>query len=123
MGKCEWCGKKADVLTKVSSLGTAYKICNLCQAAHESDICISCGETIIGDGSIKGRCYACSQADYEERQREAEKIANEVADYSDIYSTGIEMTEEDYERWVTFGQGNFTPEYKKRCRQDRKSVV
>lgn len=119
MKKCEWCGRVSANLHCVLSLGTQYNICDKCNEANNEEICITCGEPIIGQGSIKGKCYGCSQAEYEEKQRKAEEVANGVdSELMDFYSNGVEFTEEDYEKWVTFGQGNFSPEYRKRCRQN-----
>lgn len=98
------------------SLGTKYNICNTCNKAFEDEVCIVCGQPIIGQLSIKGKCQACSQEEYEEKQRKIEEAANGIDDGSELYYSGVEFTEEDYERWVTFGQGNFTPE---RIRQNK----
>lgn len=118
MKKCEWCGRNSENTHNVMSLGTEYKVCDKCIEASKNEVCIKCGETLTG-GSIKGKCYGCSQEEYEATQRKAEEMANGVdIDLVDFYSNGVEFTEEDYERWVTFGQGNFSPDYMKKCRQN-----
>lgn len=119
MARCDWCDRETDKLYPVTSLGTDYNICESCKKAHDNEVCIKCGETIIGQGSIKGKCYSCFQSEYEEKQRREEELASGVSsELLEYYSSGVEFTEEDYEQWVTFGQGNFTPEYLKRCRQN-----
>lgn len=119
MKKCDWCGRVSQTLYPVMSLGTDYNICDKCKKANDEEICIECGEPIIGQGSIKGKCYGCSQAEYEEKQRKAEEIANGVdGELLSFYTSDVEFTEADYERWVTFGQGNFSPAYMRKCRQN-----
>ena len=112
MARCDWCKKSAENMHTVVSLGTTYKVCDKCKSAHDNEVCIECGQPIMGQMSIKGKCQACAQEEYEEKQRKAEEMANGInsEEYMYIYTSGVEFTEEDYERWVTFGQGNFTPE-------------
>lgn len=118
MKRCEWCERPTTDLNSVTSLGTMYKVCNKCKEAHESETCIKCGESVIGAGSIKGKCYACSQEEYEEKQRRADEVAAGVdMDLMDFYTSDVEFTEEDYERWVTFSQVEITPEERRRRRQ------
>lgn len=118
MKRCEWCGKQSQEVFKVQSLGTEYSVCKSCRTAHQDETCIICGESTSA-GSIKGRCYGCSQADYEERQRKAEEVANGVdMDLFEFYSNGVEFTEQDYNEWVTFSQGDITPEKRKRTRRN-----
>lgn len=119
MSTCQWCGKEINKTFKVSSLGNQYEVCSKCYQANQDEICIRCGEPITGHGSINGLCYGCSQKDYEEKQRREEELSSGVAlELLEAYSTGIELTEDDYNWWVTFGQGNFTPQYLKQCRQN-----
>lgn len=119
MGKCAWCGKMATELEKVMSLGNSYNICAKCKEAFDNEECIKCGEQVTGSNSIKGMCYGCSQDEYDEQQRKIEEMANGVAsEQIDTYLTEFEFTEADYERWVTFGQGNFSPAYRKKCRHN-----
>ncbi len=119
MNKCDWCGKETEKTYKVSSLGNDYQVCSNCKQANDNEVCIKCGEPITGHGSINGLCYGCSQAKYEEEQRREEEVASGVAlELLEAYSNGVEFTEEDYNQWVTFGQGNFTPQYLKQCRQN-----
>lgn len=119
MAICEWCGKNSASTHPVMSLGNRYSICDDCYKAHKDEMCIKCGSPIYGQGSIKGKCQACVQEEYEEEQRKEEEEANGVAaELLEIYSSGVEFTEEDFEQWLTFGQGNFTPERSRACRQD-----
>lgn len=118
MSKCEWCGKETDKTMTVTSLGNSYNVCKTCYEANENETCIKCGNPIIGH-SICGLCYGCSQAAYEDKRRHEEELASGVAyELLESYSNGVEFTEDDYNAWVTFGQGNFTPQYLKQCRQN-----
>ena len=118
MKKCEWCGKPSVKLNQAMSLGTMYSVCDKCFKAHTDEVCIICGDPVVGT-SVKGKCLSCSQEEYEEKQRKAEEMAIGVdSSLLEIYATGVEFTEADYERWVTFGQGNFTPEYARQCKRN-----
>lgn len=126
MTKCEWCNSETEKLFKVSSLGTEYNVCKSCYDASEAEICIKCKGPITGHGSIKGLCYGCSQAEYEDKQRKEEELASGVAlELLEAYSNGVEITEEDYNHWMTFSQGTFSPAYLKECRQNwlRKKLI
>lgn len=126
MEYCDWCQVQTDKLHKVESLGNTYHVCNRCYAASINEVCILCGEPVVGQMCIKGMCYACSQLEYAERQRKEEELANGVAqELLEAYSNGVEFTEEDFQHWMTFGQGNFTPEKLKQSRLNwlRKKLI
>lgn len=119
MAKCEWCGADTNKTYKVLSLGNAYNVCSKCKTAHDDETCIKCNGPIIGQGSLMGMCYSCAQEIYHEKQLKNEEAANGVAlELLEAFDNGVEFTEKDYEEWVTFGQGDVTPAYVKRCRQN-----
>lgn len=119
MANCEWCGREVSKPHIVMTLGNKYKVCDICNEAHEDETCIKCNGPIIGQGSLMGLCHSCAQEIYHEQQLKKEEEANGVAlDLLEAFDNGVEFTEKDYEEWVTFGQGDITPAYVKRCRQN-----
>lgn len=119
MTNCDWCGAQTSKAHKVMSLGNSYNVCDKCFEAHENEVCIKCGGPIIGQGSLMGLCHGCAQEIYHKQQLKNEEAANGVAlELLEAFDNGVEFTEKDYEEWVTFGQGDVTPAYVKRCRQN-----
>lgn len=120
MKRCDWCNNIVDELLDVSSLGREYQICSSCSEKYSNNICIKCGSklgVVEAEADLMGMCPGCYQEHHAQRMRKANEVACGVdAEVLAIYTSGIEFTEQDYERWVIFGQGNFTPEYRRKCR-------
>lgn len=119
MKMCEWCGLELDNVNTYEVLGTKYTICDKCVQASDNDVCITCGEPLYGQMAIKGECCGCQQI----RAAKAEKKRSEIMNGLDIdalseLTSSVTFTEEDYDKWVTFGQGNFTPELRRKHRKD-----
>ena len=117
MKKCDWCGRLVTNPKQVESLGEMYRVCDTCFDANANDTCIKCGKALGWESGRKGLCADCFEEQYEESQRKNEEMLAgiDIETYS-IYTSEIEFTEEDYERWVTCGQGNFTPDNMKKYR-------
>lgn len=98
-------------------MGNTYQICKACEKIYKEGICRVCGQP-LGFNAIEGKCLLCTQTDYAEDRRKQEEVNNGVDLESHmIYSSSSEFTDEDYEKWMTFGQGNFTVERRLRLRK------
>ena len=110
MGACQWCGKESKNLKEYSTLGNLNHICEDCFKVASSGVCRVCGGP-LGSGSFEGKCLVCTQLEYSERKRIQEEQSYGVdAESIGQYGSTSEFTEEDYNHWMTFGQGNFTPQ-------------
>ena len=117
MKKCDWCGRITVNTKEVESLGEIYNVCSKCFLENQENICINCGEPIGYEAGIKGMCSNCFDAQYEEKQRKKEEmVAGVDLETYEIYASCVEFTEEDYEKWVTFGQTKLSPEVMKKFR-------
>lgn len=117
--KCDWCKKEVEEITVYEVLGVDYEICGKCLKAKEEDLCITCLEPLYGQMTMNGECSGCQQI----REAKSEKRRGEImnglgVDVLAELTHSVVFTEEDYERWVTFGQGNFTPEKRKQYRRN-----
>lgn len=118
MEYCDWCKKSSKSLVKVSSLGNDYKVCPECHTAFSNGVCRVCGET-LGLNSLEGCCILCAQRDFYEVKKKQEEVSNGLdPEIQKLYSSSSIIDENDFNRWMTFGQGNFTPESQKRNRQN-----
>jgi len=116
-GKCQWCDEVCE-LYRFDVMGVEYQICNKCRKAIENDKCIKCGQSLSGEVTINGMCSGCQQI----KSAKIERGRSEVMDGLGVeilaeLTHSIVFTEKDYERWLTFSQGNFTPEVRKRNRR------
>ena len=119
MPNCDWCKKEVDKLTKFEVLDMEYDICPKCVEASENDTCINCDEPLYGELAINGECSGCQQI----RGAKAEKRRSEIMNGLGVdtlaeLTHSVIFTEEDYEKWVVFGQGSFSPEKKKQYRRE-----
>lgn len=117
--KCDWCEETSDTIVEYEYFGNVHNICNKCKGFIESDICRTCKESLYGGMAIKGECDNCQQIrEVKEEKRRTEVLNGLGVDMFSELNSCVTFTEEDYEKWVTFGQGNFTVEYKNRCRRE-----
>ena len=127
MSRCDWCKAESEKLYSISQLGNTYNICGKCKTASDNGVCIKCGNPVGVEGAAtEGKCQSCAISEYEEEQRKQEELDAGVAqELLDLYSSGVEFTEKDYEEWLTFGQGTFSPAYMRECRINwlRKKLV
>jgi hypothetical protein len=116
MATCDWCNKDTDQLFNCSELGNKFKICKDCYVSYKNGkgVCRVCGSPLNGK-SIHGRCLICAQLNITEENRERDEESCGAV-LPPEYSNGSTMTEEDFNDWVTFGQGNFTPKLRRELR-------
>lgn len=120
MGKaCEWCEKEGKLREfEVDELGVSYNICEKCIKANENGMCVTCGEPLYGELPLMGECGGCQQI----RSAKLETKRSEVMSGLGLsvlreLMGSVVFTEDDYERWVTFGQSDLTPEVRRRNRK------
>lgn len=105
MAKCEWCNKNVNSLNVITdSFGEVQNVCDSCKESHSANECIVCGS--VTDMILKGRCMNCYQAILHTKAKKKEEALNGVMgtdEYSASISSELELTEEDYERWLTMG--------------------
>lgn len=120
-GRCNWCKKESDKLEQRDTVGKIVYVCKECIAAEEADVCITCGNDLYGTYALNGECAECNQI----REAESEKLRSEVmnglgVDVLSKLTHSVVFTEEDYEKWVTFGQVSLSPE---RIRDNRRAWI
>lgn len=119
MPKCDWCKNEASKLTKYEVLNTEYSICDNCVAVSENDECINCEEPLNGEIAINGECSGCQQISSARVEKRRSEVMNGLGvDILAELTHSVIFTEADYEKWVTFSQGNFTPETRKAHRRE-----
>lgn len=109
MGACAWCHKSTNKMVRCSSLGNEYEVCMVCAQAFKKKVCRICG-TPVGDTAIEGCCIMCAQKDYYEHKKVTPETEQAVG-------SGEPMTEDSFKRWMTFSQGNFTPQKHRESRR------
>lgn len=128
MKTCDWCGESTPETYQTNSLGNTYHLCKKCKIRYTKGVCRVCNGP-IGNNAINGICLLCFQTgNTEEDKVKEEKSAGVDFESTHEYSTESEFTEEDFNDWMTFGQGNFSPQkrtenrrkwlYKKLCGKD-----
>ena len=115
MSYCDWCHDEVDDALLVKQ--GEDMVCKKCIDLMEKSICRCCGETYIS--GVEGLCLACAQVESARKAKRRSEILMGV-DWELIKDcvSDTEFTEEDYERWVTFGQGNFSPEIRRKNRRE-----
>lgn len=118
VGKCDWCRNESDNLKDYKLIGQVSRICPKCMEAADNDTCRTCGVGLDGDVAINGECNGCIQIRAAKAEKHRSEIMNGLGvDVLAELTHSVVFTEEDYERWVTFSQGNFTPEVRKANRR------
>lgn len=116
MGYCSWCHKETDRLTSDNVGGELVMICRDCHEKVSKSICRKCGDVYVT--GIEGMCLSCAQIENAKKaKKRSEILAGVDWDLISDCISDTEFTEEDYERWTTFGQGNFTPEIRRENRR------
>lgn len=117
MKYCDWCKKRCNETTQVSSVGNLYNICPSCNEKLQQGICRICGQP-LGFNSIEGKCLTCTQLDYTESKRKQEEMCLGIdPDVQRMFSSPLEFTDEDYERWMTHGLSEVDPEARRSFRR------
>lgn len=109
MGKCDWCGHESDNLIKhMDAIGDAYNICEECnKKVVLGCACRKCGN--VGDPSmmVNGLCVSCVQVEMVNKSKKQEDARRGLGldVIHEIYERQggeVELTDEDYEQWMTF---------------------
>lgn len=118
MPKCGWCKKDAKELFPYGDEGVLYELCKQCSVAVENYVCVTCGDNLDGV-VLNGECSGCQQIRVAKAEKKRSEILNGLGiDILAELTHSVVFTEADYEKWVTFSQGNFTPEKKKMNRRN-----
>ena len=102
MSKCEWCGKEQGILNQYTdAIGETHSICKDCLSKVNDCICRKCGTPTDSEMMINGLCTNCVQADMMEKSKKREEISMGLLDIDGECSADTEMSEADYDTWVT----------------------
>lgn len=118
MGKrsCDWCKINADTIVDRDYNGTLVHICTRCDTAYSNDICIKCGE--ISDPLINGKCIGCTSIDAAKIEKKKQEAINGLGvDVLSELTESVTFTEDDYEKWLTFGKEKYSIAYRQRRRR------
>ena len=108
---CDWCRNDSAVLKTYEVFGIEYNICEKCLEAHEKGVCIECGEPLDDDVALNGKCSGCQQISEARTEKKRYEESNGLGSNAlDDLTNSEKMTEDDFNSWLTFGQGNFSPE-------------
>ena len=116
MKKCEWCNKEVQYVAKCNNLGVSYNICRMCADILMKKMCRVCGGP-LGKHSIKGVCLPCTQLGYTEANKHAEEASKGVDSITTkMFASDSNFTEDDFNSWMTFGTGYYSPEKRRQTR-------
>lgn len=119
MNSCDWCERQVSELnTYTDAIGDTHNICSKCYEHVKNCTCRKCNNVTDPNMLIDGLCTTCVQVKMAEKSRRQEEIRMGVdRELLSTLNRDITFTKQDYERWLTFGQGNFTPEQLKNSRE------
>lgn len=105
---CEWCKQEVNRTLLIDNLGNRYTVCLKCFNTYKSKICRKCGGP-LGRHSIKGICLGCKQLNEADETKQRDEIQSgvELKQLQRLTNGTTTFTEDDYNNWVTMGQGNF----------------
>jgi len=111
MKTCQWCGKITDDLKEYTdALDNTYQVCAECFQGTEDCICRKCGSTVDPSFMINGLCTNCIQADMKLKSKRQEEARMGIdTDLTNVLSSDLELTDKDYEKWMTMGKA-FSPD-------------
>jgi hypothetical protein len=121
MAKCAWCGKNFEELEEyIDAIGQHYSICKDCKKSVDEFECRKCGRPTDPGMMVNGLCMTCVQADLKEKSKRREEVMMGVdMDAINELSSGVTLTNDDYDRWMTMGKA-FTPNDMKNSRELRR---
>ena len=106
VSRCKWCGKITNELTLYrDAIGEEHNICSSCLENAENNKCRKCG--VITDSLLilDGLCTTCVQVKINEQSRRKEEARMGVdRELTDSIISELELTDEDYEQWLTMGK-------------------
>ena len=111
MARCEWCGKateEREIYT--DAIGENHSICASCKETVDDCTCRKCGSTVDPHLMINGLCTNCIQLELKNKSKKREEVQMGVdSDVISDLTSEIEFTDEEYEKWLTWGHA-FSPE-------------
>jgi hypothetical protein len=113
MAKCEWCGRTVKSLNMITDnfTNTTCNICDSCNKSYEEHECIKCGAT--SSILIKGMCTNCYQTVMHSKQVRKEEAINGLSpDAARSVMSDVEMTDKDFDDWMTMGKAFSTKDLK-----------
>ncbi len=108
MRTCDWCESLSNELMNYEG----SRICKECyNKATVKHVCRECGVSTPKQGMINGLCSRCFENSIKEKAERRERASLGIAS-SDMLSTDLVFTEDDYNKWVTYDPNNkgFSPE-------------
>lgn len=112
MKVCAWCGSFVDELFNYSGAD----ICKSCKESVEHSVCRKCGETYPEELMMKGLCLNCMQIESAKQNKRRDEAMLGLGGGMDVSGASgeLEMTDEDYEKWMLLGDKTITPAMLKR---------
>lgn len=118
MSTCSWCNKEVSKIYNENVNGSEVSLCKHCHNCYENHECITCGEQIFDTFTINGECTACMQISSAATEKKRSEALNGLGiNIISELTKSVVFTEDDYNKWLTFGQGNYTPEKYKTFRK------
>ena len=104
VSKCIWCSKITQELTPYKdAIGETHYICSKCLENVENNKCRKCGTITDSLMMIDGLCTTCVQLKINEQSRRKEEARMGVDREISDGLAQLELTDEDYEQWLTMG--------------------
>ena len=120
MVKCEWCGKNTNKTNvHIDGLGDTHNICDECKNDASVFRCRKCKMERDSAIMINGVCTYCMQVQVYNKCKKQEEIRMGVdKDMLEPLISELELSDEDYERWLTMGNA-YTPNDLKKSKELR----
>lgn len=119
MHKCEWCGRTVELVQYKDAIGEVHNICKSCKTKVDSCKCRKCGTIVDPNMMIDGLCTNCIQVKMRDKSRKREEAMMGVDSDPFLEARELQMTNEDYERWLTF-DSTYSPKDMKESRELRR---
>jgi hypothetical protein len=105
MGRCDWCNSKVDTLEEYTdAIGSIRYICKACRETVDRCECRKCGATTDPLIMVDGLCTTCIQAKLHESAKKKEEVRLGVDPELTDVESGTELTEDDFQKWLTLGK-------------------
>lgn len=117
MSKCEWCGKIAELEQYKDAIGDVHKVCKSCKTKVDNHKCRKCGTLVDPNMMIDGLCTNCIQVKMRDKSRKREEARLGVD--SEPFTSEMRLTDEDYEKWLTF-EPSYSPKDMKESKELRR---
>lgn len=116
--RCKWCDKVTDnLLDYTDAIGESHKICKTCKTSVDNCECRKCGTVTDPSMMIDGLCTNCIQVKLREKSKKQEEARLGVSsELMENLTSDLEFTDDDYERWLLFGNA-FSPKDMKKSKE------